>query len=268
MKRASLRCIGSTLLFVAALGGLATHAQADAISYSLTLCEDLDVLKDPTNKTLAMNAGWKPQHTLMMERTSPYVELKNTSDSALITQLSMSIGDLSKNFDWAKMVEVSPGVSITVLTVDSVMGGTKSDTLTISFSGFAPGDFVRFRMGLSDDNPNASLLQDYRAILFHLDGNNPSSNSTVSVDFQSNSGTSTLTDQLPNFSMGGMSTSTSMAFPHQYGMDTVMPFQLTGSGSTTDETSTATVPEPASILLLGCGLAGFVACRFGRRIRA
>jgi hypothetical protein len=248
------------------------RAQAEAISYSLTVCESLEVLEDPMNKTLAMNVAWQPQHTLMLARTMPFFELRNTAEEAVITQLSMTIGDMSLNFDWSKLIEASPGVTFSLVTPDSVVGGSKDDTLVINFDGFAPGDFVRFRAGLSPDDANLSKIQDYRMALFRLGGDDPSGNSVVSVQFQSDQGDETLVQQMPNFDMG-MPTSTSMAFPNHY-MDSIMPFTLTGQGtieSDPDEVDEGDgepeVPEPGSFALLGSGLAGLIIWRIRRRRR-
>jgi hypothetical protein len=246
----------------------AVDARAEAISYSLTFCENLDVLKDPTNQLLIKNVSATTQHSLMMQRTTPYFELRNTSDEALISQISMSIGDLAKNFDWGKMIEASPGVNVNILSVDSVMGGTTSDQLTISFTGLAPGDFVRFRFGISADNPNAGYIQDYRETLFDLNGGNDlTGNSLVKVDFQSTLGAKTLTNQLPNFSMNGQTTATNMMFPGGPCFDHVMPFNFTADG-TIDLPEPPQVPEPGSVVLLASGLAGLVAIRLRRRRHA
>jgi hypothetical protein len=221
---------------------------------------------DPTNEMLMANVSKQTQHTLMMARTSPYFELRNTSEQALITQFTLSIGDLTKNFDWAKAIETSPGVSVSVETVDGVMGGTHSDLLTISFGGFAPGDFVRFRMGVSADNPNASMIQDYRTILFDLNGGSDTTgNADVTVDFESGGETAQLVHHLPNFSMGGLTTATTMAFPNGPCFDHVLPFQFDADG-VLDPDPGPQVPEPGSVVLLGCGLLGLVAWKLrGRR---
>ena len=143
----------------------------------------------PNNQILAQNAAMKSQHVLLVERTNPYIELRNTgTEDAQITHLTMSIGDTSKNFDWASFVQASPGVTFTVQSPDAIAGAVKSDMVIISFTGFDPGEFVRFRIGLSPDNSSASAIMDYRTVLFQMNGSSTSNNSTVGVRFQSSSG--------------------------------------------------------------------------------
>ncbi len=263
-QRSSIRRL-TTLTASLLLAWVATStATAESISYSLTFCENLDVLKDPTNQTLMENVSKQSQHSLMMQRTTPYFELRNTSEAALLTQFSMTIGDTAKNFDWGQLIESSPGVSYTFETVDSVMGGIKSDVLTIKFTNFEAGDFVRVRMGLSDDDPGAPFVQDYRTILFGLNGTDPTNNSIVSVDFTSGQSSEQLVDQLPNFSMNGLSTATNMSFPSGPCFDHVIPFNFEAEG-TIEPNPGPPVPEPGSMVLLGLGMLGLVGWRVRRR---
>lgn len=268
--RAACRVLlGTTLLLLGSV-----PAAAEAISFSLTMCEDLDVLRDPMNKTLAMNAAWKTQHSLMLERTAPYMELRNMSSVAELTQLNLTIGDLSRNYDWGQFVEASPGVNFSLIAPDTVAGGLVSNTLVINFTGLGPGDFVRFRVGIAADDASRGYVQDYRTTLFQVNGDDPSSNAVATVTFEEAGIEESIVEQLPNFDTGGMPTSTSLAFPQGYGMDTVMPFTLTGSGTIVPpeeedpDPETEPVPEPKSVVLLSVGLLTFAAARwFGRKPR-
>src|SRR4029078_273434 len=99
-------------------------ARASSISYAMTLCEDYGVLVQPDNAILAQYAAVKPQVTLLMERTMPYIQLNNTSDDdgAMLTQFTMSIGDTTKNYDWGKLITASPGVTFSLQSPDAVAG--------------------------------------------------------------------------------------------------------------------------------------------------
>jgi hypothetical protein len=257
----------TAILAIALVSLAARSATAATISYSLMMCEDLGVLKDPMNKTLMMNAAWKPQHTLMLGRTMPYLELRNTSEEGELTQLSLSIGDTAKNFDWAQLIESSPGVTFSLVTPDAVAGSAKSDTLVINFIGLGPDEFVRFRTGLSPDIAGGSMISDYRMTFFEIDGGaDTSGNSLVKVQFNTSGGPQVLEKQMPNFAFG-MPTSTSLAFKGQY-MDMIMPFTLTDEGE--DNPDEPAIPEPGTLVLLGIGMLGLTARRLGlcRRTQA
>ncbi len=257
----NLRWYSAALAALSLLASLPT-ARAGTIAYSMTLSEDLGVMLQPNNQILAKNAAMKSQHVLMVQRTNPYFELRNTgTEDAQITHLTMSIGDTSKNFDWASFVQASPGVTFTVQSPDAIAGSVKSDTVVISFSGFDPGDFVRFRVGLSPDNSSASSIVDYRNTLFQMNGSSTSNNSTVGVRFQSASGDEVLSRQMPDFVNNNRFTSTNLnSLDTICGMDSIVPFTFTDEG-----TIPPPIPEPGTFVLLGIGLVGLVAHRWRRR---
>jgi hypothetical protein len=237
-------------------------ALGSTISYSMVMCEDLGVLVHPNDTVLAQYAAVKPQGALLLERTNPYIQLDNTSDDpdALLTQFTMSIGDASKNFDWAKLITASPGVTFSLESPDLVAGSLKNDLLVINFTNFKPGDFVRFRVGLSPDDRHGSMVIDYRNVLYHMNAIDTSHNSVLNVTFNSPAGSGVVTQQLPNFPNDNPFTSTDLrALTTRCGMDSIEPVTTGGAGTIPP------VPEPGSIALLGIGLLGLSLLGMRRR---
>jgi hypothetical protein len=236
--------------------GTAGGSVAGTLSYSIMFSESRNVLEHPANKTVAHMAAWTTQHSLMLKRTMPYVELRNTSAEGEITEFTMTIGDESKNFDWAALIEASPGVTFSLESPDILLGNLKTDVLKIDFSGLTPGRFVRFRTRLSADNPNLSRIVDYRDTFFRLNGGDTSDNSQITVAYQTATGPTSHTDTLPDF-VNPMPTVTSLRFRSHY-MDNVMPYASQFS------TTAPPVPEPASVALLGMGLIALAAWKLRR----
>src|SRR5829696_8983009 len=76
----------------ALLASTAATATAGTLSYNFSICEDQSVLQNPIDSTIAGIAGAQPQHSLMVERNMPYIRLENTSDTAQIQRLKLTVG--------------------------------------------------------------------------------------------------------------------------------------------------------------------------------
>jgi len=265
MQGSKFRFAASALMAAALLASFVSTASASAISYALSFSENLDVLKNPGNATLAQNQAYRSQHTMALQRTTPYFELRNTSAEAEITQFNISIGDLSKNYDFGKMIEASPGVSYSLAVGDELLNGVGTDNLLINFTGLGPGEFVRFRVGLATDDPLGRLIQDYREVLFQSHGSGPDNNATAQVSFANSGGqTGQLSQQLSHFNFSALSQTVPLA-SNGCIVDPIQSYLVIGDGfldpltdpeDPTDPGEGPQVPEPASVVLLAVGLAG------------
>lgn len=66
---------------------------------------------------------------------APRITLKNTGNTR-ISGLSLTIGDVSRNFDAFVEPTVSEGLGFSLLTIDDVNHGLRSDVLGVAFTGF------------------------------------------------------------------------------------------------------------------------------------
>ncbi len=174
--------------------------------------------------------------------TNPIVKIVNKSDTAEITSFVMTIGDTAYNFDRAFVHTdlTTPGIDATLLGPDDIHNGVRSDFVSYAFNNFSVGSKFFFQTDVDIDNQNSA--EDYKNILFHLDGSDTSMNSLVTVQFSD--GTE-LSQQMPNWLTGD-----------------VMRFTLMGESSYQQNgTPPAAVPLPAAAwsgisLLAGMGVWG------------
>lgn len=249
-------------LFATLVSGTISHAAQKILSYDLHICEDYDLLQNPMDMNLAMMAAWKTQHELLAARDAPYFELKNTSNdpSSKITRMKISLGDVAAtaNFDTLQMLYVSPGITYSIVGLDQVQGGLRSDTLEIVFTGFVPGSVVRFRSDIDCDAGNPDTFCDYRTMLFDMNGNSKLDNASVKVNFTSAvlPGVQIPINNLPDYAMTAPTT-TGIGFKSGYTMDHVEAF-----GFSDQVIRTETVPEPSSIVACGAlTMLGFIGYR-------
>ena len=155
----------------------ATTARATQfpVGYSLSISEDINVLKNPDSADAQMMASWTTPSTLVTERNHPYLLLENTSTTAnhgsgnaALTTFSMTIGDPTMNFDWARIVSTSPGVTATLVSPDTLDAAVRSGVVTYNFTGLTPGKQVIFQIDIDPNSPTGDQFADYRQVLFHV----------------------------------------------------------------------------------------------------
>ncbi len=155
----------------------------------------------------------------------PFFKLNNLSTGGeQITQFTITIGDLARNFDGANS-EVHNITSFTLNTPDSSFsGGVRDDLIDYSLTGFDSGEFFHFRGDVDPDSFDTGI--DFRTVLFN---NGAALNSVITVFFSNGQN---LSQTLPD----GSASLTSYVF-----------------------NQSSTIPEPSNLVLasLMLGLLAF-----------
>lgn len=110
----------------------------------------------------------------------PDMVLTNTSASALINGVSLTIGDTDMNFDQVYTgINTAPvGGGFSIVTGDTAQGGARTDLVALSFTGFGAGLFSEF--GVDVDRDTVDTVEDYRDIFFNNGGQD---NAELTVSF-------------------------------------------------------------------------------------
>jgi len=147
--------------------------------FTFGIAADLDVLQNPTDKDIAMDAMWKTSFELGVQRSMPWMSITNDSSFGDISEVRISVGDASKyNFASVPMFETTDD-NITVQIVEPSGGGT--DELVLRFTNFGWGDTVYFKAQLAADDPDGFPWPDYREVMTNLAGDGPESQVDVTV---------------------------------------------------------------------------------------
>ncbi|MBL9125356.1 MAG: hypothetical protein JNG90_17090 [Planctomycetaceae bacterium] len=183
---------------------------------------------------------------LMAAQDTPLFMLSNTSTEALITSFSITIGNLSYNFDAVTFNPNQGNTKVTSVTPDQAQGGARSDLLTLTFSNFAASTAFSFRADIDRDSDNGLSLTNFRTV---LTGATPA---TVTVAFSDGS---SLTNTLastgsgdPLYSIYRCAALVSIPSVAQQGMAPAQP-----------------IPEPSSLALAGLAATGLALAGGWRR---
>jgi hypothetical protein len=161
---------------------------------------------------------------------NPRFRLTNTSDFADITAFTLTLGDISYNFDAAPAgtttfieVGISNG-AFTLLDPTDGNGGVRTDQARWALTGVNPGDAFQFRTELDPDSGDSVV--DFRAVL---------PGAVATVTFSDGLSSYLLTGALSDFS----------------GEQTSYVFSQSAPVATQE-----LVSSPAALLLLGSGMIG------------
>ena len=126
---------------------------------------------------------------------TPTLTLTNTSTVESIVGFTLALEQTEFNFDAYQSFFSSPGITQTLNRPDSdYNGGLRADDISLSFTGFTPGRSTRSTFDIDQDS--SDTIEDYRTILFDLNGSEANNNALVTVLF---SGGGSLSSRLPDF---------------------------------------------------------------------
>ncbi|MHB1038689.1 MAG: PEP-CTERM sorting domain-containing protein [Pirellulales bacterium] len=240
----------SILVGLASCASMLSSAQAGKIGFSLRFSADKGVIQAPDGDwSAAIASTIKSYQDALLAGKMPYVLLTNYAETASITELSMTIGDTTKNFDMVfPQVTAAPGIGYTVNSPDRVHGGVRSDLVDMGFTGFAPGKTFLFRVDIDPDDAAAGPYLDYRQTLFNA--YNPSKNAIITVKFSDGY---SVTGSLPDFAV--------------YEEPPTPACSVGRSKNPVIEAYTYTkiVPEPSSLAILGVGTVGLLLLGWRRK---
>jgi hypothetical protein len=252
---------GRGLAFLCLIVVAPAIVSAGPVSYELRLSENAFVTVDPLNPSVLQQAASVSQHELFSMRDMPYLQLMNTSpasnSASEITRFSLTIGNLMNNqqhFDWVRVIDASPGITVQFVMPDTVNNGVRSDAIDVLFTGFTPGKLVRFQTDIDNDQGNVDVFTDFRQVLFDLGGTSTADNAVSTVHFREPGlPPGTVQQVLPDFAQLGP-TNLGFRLISECGPESVQPYSAGGS--------LEIIPEPSTFVLLSCGLVGLVAyCR-------
>jgi len=252
---------GSCAIALVTWTAFASLASAAPFSYTLGFSADKSVL-------MGGRASAKTAHAWKVAMNTPTIKLTNTSDIGSITKFQLQLDpSASSVFDALAIVSGPPDVSCMSLG-DCLHDGVTNDLLEIAFpTPLAPGQSLTLRV---DIDPTAAMMAGYTGnftdIFFQLDDNDLSNNAVSSVFFDGPGGNDpTITAALPDFTSGESFTNTGNGFflTDNFTVRANCCCKIVGKYETGNM-----VPEPASIVMMGLGGMGLLACARRARRRA
>lgn len=288
----SLRCCGKRALKFSALAawvlllccaGLPAQAGFVSGSFKIDIGESartLDaMLKEERGEfttqqflNVKMEEMWKATGIRLIDRNRPAIVLQNTSDPSSgneINQFTIDIKQLGYQFGNGDFNPDPFGGALTYLSKYSDAGvtlssnyGTVSDVdltldptkIVLNISGLTPGKAAIFRVDLDPVPLTTPAFPDFRHVLLGADiedGNGPATPATISAMFTMGEGEnqmSTATQPI-NFAPGMGETFPTAGF--------LEPYRNQSASNLYTQTGATEIPEPASVLLLLAGMAGW-----------
>ncbi|HEV2972169.1 MAG TPA: hypothetical protein VGY55_19505 [Pirellulales bacterium] len=223
----------------------ATHA--GTISYSVTMSSDYSLLLNPNNASVDKQVSQKSSTVVATANNNPVLDITNTSSTAVITDVKMTLTDPDSVFDALKVLQSPPGAMPQSPFTTNIWGGSTQSIDIKLPTALAPNQSLIFAVNLAPMGgfPNHSWDPGFENIFFQ-DPPTINTNANLMISYndptQAGDPAGTLTNALPALSsMTPLVTVTSLC------CSTPSTSVLSTSFSTTP------VPEPGSVVLMLLG---------------
>lgn len=226
----------------------APAARAVSVSYDFSISSDYSLLLSPQSSSAQSMVSQMSSGVVKTANNNPVIKITNTSATADISDVMMTITDPDSVFNALKLLQNPLGATPGAPFTNNVWGGS-TKTIDIALpTPLAPNQTLVFaaNLGPLGGFPNASWVPGYQNIFFNQPGD---MNAQVAVKFfdpASPTNVQSLNSVLPNLS-------------DMNPLVTIMSSCCSTPSTSVFQTSFGTVvPEPSSILLVGLGALTFV----------
>jgi hypothetical protein len=189
-------------LIVAWCATTAPTLRAATMSYNFTISSDLSLMMNPQNSSIENQVAQKSSNVVKTANNNPVIEITNTSTTADISEVKLSLTDPDSVFNALKLLQSPLGATPAAPFTNKIWGGPSTMVDIVLPHALLPNQSLVFAVNLGPLGgfPDISWVPGFENILFQTPVT-PNTNANLAVTFNdpSNPNNPTvLTNVLPS----------------------------------------------------------------------